>query len=46
MLNQLVKYVTFNINNKLSFMERLRFQSFALDSLVKNLNNDDSKYLS
>ena len=39
--NGLEKYMSFTINNKLSFIESFRFQSFSLDSLVKNLSNDD-----
>ena len=38
--------MSFTINNKLSYIETLRFLSFSLDSLVKNLNKDDFKYLS
>ena len=33
-------------NNKLSFIYRFQFLSSSLDSLVKNLNKEDSKYLS
>ena len=33
-------------NNKLSFIDRFQFLSSSLDSLVKNLNKEDSKYLS
>ena len=34
------------INNKLNFIDSFQFLSFSLDSLVKNLNKDDFKYLS
>ena len=44
--NVLEKYMTFSINNKLSFIENFQFLSSSLDSLVKNLNKDDFKYLS
>ena len=33
------------INNRLSFIGSFQFLSFSLDSLVKNLNKDDFKYL-
>ena len=35
----------FNINNKLRFIDSFQFLSSSLDSLVKNLNKDDFKYL-
>ena len=38
--------MSFSINNKLSFIDRLQFLSSSLDSLVKNFNKDDFKYLS
>ena len=44
--NGLEKYMSFTINNKLRFIESLQFLSSSLNSLVKNLNNDDFKYLS
>ena len=44
--NGLEKYMSFIINNKLSFIDSLQFLSSSLDSLVKNLNKDDFKYLS
>ena len=44
--NGLEKYVSFTINNKLSFIESFQFLSSSLDTLVKNLNKDDFKYLS
>ena len=44
--NGLEKYISFSINNKLSFIDRFQFLSSSLDSLVKNLGEDDSKYLS
>ena len=45
----LEKFVNFTINFKLSFIEIFQFLSSSLDSLdslVKNLNKDDFKYLS
>ena len=44
--NGLEKYMSFSINNKLSFIDSFQFLSSSLDSLVKNLNKDDLKYLS
>ena len=44
--NGLETYMRFNINNKLSFIDNFQFLSSSLDSLVKNLNKDYSKYLS
>ena len=43
--NRLEKYMSFRINNKLSFIDSFQFLSFSLDSLVKNLNKDDFKHL-
>ena len=42
----LEKYMSFSINSKLVFIDSLRFLSSSLDSLVKNLNKNDFKYLS
>ena len=44
--NGLEKYVSFSINNKLSFIDSFQFLSSSLDSLVKNLGKDNFKYLS
>ena len=44
--NGLQKCMSFNVNNKLIFINRFQFLSFSLDSLVKNLNKDDFKYFS
>ena len=38
--------MSFTINNKLSFIDSFQFLSSSLESLVKNLNEDDFKYLS
>ena len=43
--NELEKYMSFIINNKLRFINSFQFLSSSLDSLVKNLNKDDFKYL-
>ena len=42
--NGLEKYMSFIINNKLSFTDSFQFLSSSLDSLVKNLSKDDFKY--
>ena len=44
--NELEKYMSFSINNKLSFIDNFQFLSSSLDSLVKNLGDNDFKYLS
>ena len=44
--NGLEKYMSFNINNKLSFIDSFQFLSSSLNNLVKNLSKDDFKYLS
>ena len=41
--NGLEKYMSFTINNKLSFIDSFQFSS--LDSLLKNFNKKDFKYL-
>ena len=40
------KYMSFTINNKLSFIDNFQFLSSSLDRLVKNVGKDDFKYLS
>ena len=37
--------MSFNINNKLIFVDSFQFLSSSLDNLVKNLDKDDFKYL-
>ena len=44
--NRLKKYMSFNVNNKLIFIDSLRFLSSSLDSLVENFGKDYFKYLS
>ena len=44
--NGLEKYMSFSINNKLSFIDSFQFLSSSLDSLIKNLVKDDFKYFS
>ena len=38
--------MSFNINNKLVFLDNVQYSSSSLDSLVKHLSRDDFKYLS
>ena len=44
--NGLEKYMSFTINNKISFIDNFQFLSSSLDSLVINWGRDDFKYLS
>ena len=44
--NGLEKYMSFSINNKVSFIDSFQFLSSSLDSLVKSLSKDDFKCLS
>ena len=46
MPNGLEKCMSFNINNKLVFIDSFQFLTFSLDSFVINLGEDDFKYLS
>ena len=41
-----MKYITFNINNNLVFIDSIQFLSSLSDSLVKTLGKNDLKYLS
>ena len=43
--NGLEKYMSFSINNKLILFDSFQFLRFPLDSLVKNLDKNDFKYL-
>ena len=38
--NGLEKYMSFNVNNKLAFIDIFQFLSSSLDSLVKNLGKE------
>ena len=40
-----LKNMSFKINNKLIFIYSFQFLSSSLDSLVRNLDNNDFKYL-
>ena len=44
--NGLEKYMSFTINNKLSFIDSFQFLSSSLNSLVKNLSKDNFKHFS
>ena len=44
--NGLENYMSFNINDKLSFTDSFQYLSSSLDSLVANSGKDDFKYLS
>ena len=39
-------FMSYNINNKLTFIDSFKFLSFSLNCLVKSLGKDDFKYLS
>ena len=43
--NELEKYMSFSINNNLSFIDSFQFLSSSLDSLVKNVAKDHFRYL-
>ena len=45
-LNGLEKYMAFTINRNLVFIDSMEFMNSSLDSLVKNLLDNDFKYLS
>ena len=44
--NGLEKCIAFTINKNLAFVDSMQFMNCSLDSLVKNLNDKDFKYLS
>ena len=44
--NGLEKYMAFTINSNLVFIDSMQFMSSSLDSLVKNLSDNDFKYRS
>ena len=44
--NGLENYMRISINNKLSFIDSFQFLSSSLDSLVKNVSQDDFEHLS
>ena len=44
--NGLKKYMAFTINKNLVFIDSMQFINYCLDSLVKNLSDNDFRYLS
>ena len=44
--NGLEKYMVFKISNSLVFIDSMQFMNSSLDTLVKNLSDNDFKYLS
>ena len=44
--NGLEIYLAFTINNNLVFIDSMQFRNTSLDTLVKNLPDNDFKYLS
>ena len=44
--NGLEKYMSFSLNNKLSFIDSFQFLNSSLRNLVKNLGKDNLKHLS
>ena len=42
--NRLEKYMTFILNKKLVFIDSMQLMNSSLETLVKNLSNDDLKY--
>ena len=43
--NGLEKYMAFTVNKNLVFIDSMQFMNSGLDSLVKNLSDNDFKYL-
>ena len=43
--NRLEKYVTFFLNKNVVFMDSMQFMNSSLEKLVKDLSDNDSKYL-
>ena len=44
--NGLEKYMSFTLNKNLAFIDSMLFMNFSLNKLVKNLSDEDFKYLS
>ena len=44
--NGLENYMSFTLNNSIVFLDSMLFMKSSLDKLVKNLSDDDFKYLS
>ena len=45
MPNSLEKYMAFFVNKNLVFIDSMQFMKFSLEKLVKNLSDNDFKYL-
>ena len=43
--NRLEKYMAFILNKNLVFIDSMQFMNSSLEKLVKNLTDDDFKYL-
>ena len=43
--NGLEQYMAFILNKNLVFIDSMQFMNFSLEKLVKNLSDDDFKYL-
>ena len=43
--NRLEKYMAFILNKNLVFIDSMQFMNSSLEKLVKNLSDDDFKYL-
>ena len=43
--NGLEKYMAYFLNKNLVFIDSMKFMNFSLDKLVKNLSEEDFKYL-
>ena len=43
--NRLEKYMTFFLNKNLVFIDSMQFMNSSLEKLVKNLSDNDFKYL-
>ena len=44
-LNGLEKYMAFILNKNLLFIDSMQFMNFSLERLVKNISDNDFKYL-
>ena len=43
--NRLEKYMAFILNKNLLFIDSMQFMNFSLERLVKNISDNDFKYL-
>ena len=42
---RLEKYMAFSVNKNLVFIDSIQFMNSSIEKLVKNLSDDDFKYL-